>query len=328
MLIKIKSIYGNEFSFKPGMYVELEQEVLLEKPKTEIVYHNELNQWKAVKREIWPALIKKIDDSGRLVVESIIDEAAHDKVPKVTSWLEATSPKIHPCGYWNSLKASKIEDVEFKINPGLSIFFRDGKFFDWAKFLKSAKNIGKSVAPRILFSREQCGDIKSSDLVEEPVENRLSCDYPLNPRFIWSSIKQLTSDDISFVYESTGLIRTSAVALAAERQNDSIESSAGIVLLPAKIDSAFVRYPNVNSLSMVANLNIACLHREYIELLTRGGNNYLSINFPHLIRCDSLNLLDSKSKLNLKYILIVMLTCLDLSNSIVITFFTLFLLYF
>lgn len=144
-----------------------------------------------------------------------------------------------------------------------------------------------------------------------PVENELSCDYPLNPRFIWSSLKQLSSDDISYVYESTGLIRSSA----SVAQNDASDSmSAGVVLLPSKINVAFIVFPNVSFLANLAKLNIACIHREYIELLAGAANNYISVDFPHLIRCESLNLIESKAKLDLKHILIAMFTCLDLSS--------------
>lgn len=297
------------------MHLELE-EAVVEQPKTDVVYHNETvkSLKTTTKRIFWPVVILISNKSGRLLVRPVMDKpTAPNQInaPDFSHWIEPTSPRLHPCGYWNCIR-KKDELAEFKVYSNLVNYYRDG--FDWALYLKNVKPSSRVVVPFDLFSPEQRGDMTESDSIKlPPVEDRLSCDYPANPRFIWSSLKHLSSDDIASVYESNGLIKSSG----GVSSDLNTSSSSGVVLLPEKLDLAFIKYPNVNFVSSMSKLNIACVHREYIDLMTGGGNNYLSISFPHLIKCESLNLVETKSKLNLKNVLMTMFTCLDLSKSIV-----------
>lgn len=330
------------------MHVELENRILREKAKTEVVYSNNetsggSSNLAMYKREIWPATIVTWNNNGRVLVDSLNDRsitqtlAPGTQLPRQRRWLEPNSLLLHPCGYWNSLQTSSPNEniPEFKVYASLTSFMRDN-YFDWHAYFKlSSKTTPKIAAPIEIFSPEQIGTSFEEVIRTDLIASRLSCDYPINPRYVWSILKQLTDDDISFVYEATGLIRnsttsstksgpTTTTSTAEPSLMDSTATmSAGIVLLPSKIDPAFIRYPNVNSLSSMSKLNIACIHREYIELLvgaSAAGNNYLSISFPHLIRCESLSLVDEKSKncqLDIKHALVIMLTCLDLSNATV-----------
>ena len=83
---------------------------------------------------------------------------------------------------------------------------------------------------------------------------------------------------------------------------------------PKIIDNNFIRYPNTNTVFNICNFDVSCIHREEIKILN-GIRNYLSNNFPHLIHGTCFNLLDHNCKLNVIYLVIIMITSLDLSMS-------------
>lgn len=318
------------------MHLEFEKEQKVENTNSEIVYYNHFGDGE-VKKYLVPAVVESVDDSGKLLL-TLLDEDDWQKRDKFM--VDPTSVNLHPCGYWNYLSSSSSSSnsVEFKCSNELKKFLNQAKF-EWKLLLKDKITNNKtmmtnsiySAAPFEIFMNEQKDDMKKATFYPEfePVENYLSCDYPLNPRFVWSTLDQFSPDDISFVYEAIGLIRN-RVNLSSERvsmstsrlsptnENEakeaSLSNSCALVLLPNKIDSLFVRFPSVNFVDFLINLNIACVHREYIELLI-GSNNYLYINYPHLVHSSSFNLIQNKFKLELRHLLNIMFTCLDLSYS-------------
>jgi hypothetical protein len=148
-----------------------------------------------------------------------------------------------------------------------------------------------------------------------PMESNLSCDYPHNPRYIWSSMRQLNLDDITEFYNETKIMSTNE----EQDENSSTDSSksllsSALVLLPKLIDNDFINYPNVNYLNNISNLNVSCIHREEIPLFY-GIKSFISINFPHLLLGKSIDLLNENIKLDPMNLINIMCTCLDLSMS-------------
>ncbi len=145
-----------------------------------------------------------------------------------------------------------------------------------------------------------------------PMESSLTCDYPYNPRYIWSSLRQLNLDDITEFYNESKITQSTS-----EEINDTETSKSqlsALVLLPKLIDINFINYPNVNNLNNISNLNVSCIHREEISLFY-GIKSFISINFPHLLLGKDIDLINDNIKLDQTHLINIMCTCLDLSMS-------------
>jgi hypothetical protein len=321
------------------MYLEYEDVIAAEKSATsEVVYYNEASSVE-LKNFISPAQIESVDASGQILLKLLDDKSSKFLLDPLVS-------NLHPCGYWNYL-CTRQDAVKplMKCNKAASKYSNFYNNFDWKRFMEARQissyqygqlNNGSlaSIAPFELFTSEQRSEMPIEQSFNSPVvpcgENYMTCDCAYNPRYIWSSLRKLNSEDISYVYEASGLINNKVNSVSTAGSSVSVTTlpgggsgegvaqwaSSALVLLPAKIDLRFIQFPNVNFSENLANLNIACVHREYIELFI-GLNNFLPINYPHLIQSKSLNLLDNKLKLDLKYMLNIMFTSLDLSNSLV-----------
>lgn len=149
------------------MHLELEERVLLERPKTEVVYRSELAaNWSAYKRVIWPVVVVKANENGRIEVESLMEKTTTQKPdlnePRITEQIEPTNSRLHPCGYWNMNQNELQADgapMEFHVNSSLTNYFHEGKTFDWQGYLKASKKENRFVAPLILFNEEQRGKV-------------------------------------------------------------------------------------------------------------------------------------------------------------------------
>ena len=138
--------------------------------------------------------------------------------------------------------------------------------------------------------------------------NFLSCDNPFNLRTIWASLTDLNVDDITEIYREIGIISV------REDANEKLSKSA-LVLLPKTIEKEFIKFPNVSCVENLSNLNVSCIHRENIKLLYGGPKNFISKSYPHLIKGDSLDLIDNKIKLDATLLIEIMSTCIDFANS-------------
>lgn len=141
-------------------------------------------------------------------------------------------------------------------------------------------------------------------------QNYLTCDFPYNPRTIWASIIDLNVDDITDIYREIGIITN------RDDLNDKMKpSNSALVLLPKILEKNFIKYPNVSCVESLSHLNISCIHRENIRLLYGGSKNVITKNYPHLIKGDSLDLIENKIKLDSLYLFQILSTCVDLANS-------------
>jgi hypothetical protein len=147
-----------------------------------------------------------------------------------------------------------------------------------------------------------------------PLESNLSCDFPYNPRYIWSSMRKLNLEDITEFYNETKITSTNEELTGKNNETPNSLLTGALVLLPKLIDKNFINYSNVNYLDNLSNLNVSCIHREEISLFY-GIRSFISINFPHLLLGKSIDLLNDNIRLEPMYLINIMCTCLDLSMS-------------
>jgi hypothetical protein len=93
-----------------------------------------------------PAVIQEVNENGELRIK-----LANSNVPSF--WLDATSPHLHPCGYWKYLqKSSELsgnpaierflrifdkgrEIKDFRVPVELHSFLDENKMFDWERYI-------------------------------------------------------------------------------------------------------------------------------------------------------------------------------------------------
>ena len=292
------------------MYLEAESDIELN-TSNEKDYKTRLS---TKDKFISPALVEKVDESGKLLIKFLDEEAGK------SFWIEATSNSLHPCGYWNYVSEkilkpanlSKHKNIRyFAVSKRLQKFY--SSIFDWNEIFNKEESAQFSLPIAFsMFSDNQLDGMSLSyfpKLNEKRPGSHLQCDFPLNPRFVWSTVHKLNENDITSIYRETGIIKFHDDA----KKKVKLASSA-LVLLPKNIDSNFIEYPNVNSVHNLCNLNVTCTHREEIKILV-GEGYFMSINYPHLIQNDCLNLIDKNLRLNMRNLIDIMLTCLDLGNS-------------
>lgn len=280
------------------MHLEAEYKVEIEN-KTEL---------KKTINIITPATIENINEKGYLLIR-LLDS-------KVTYWIEPSSKLIHPCGYWQYLLKESTTPTgsntieEFRIEESLKKY-ETNKLFSWIDYFKINENTFP--APFSLFTNDQRANM--SKLVFPEIQsvksNYLDCSFKFNPRYVWSSLKQLSIDDLTDIYRETGII-----TIRDDPERKSKIYSSGLILLPEEINQKFLLYPNISRAQNVANLNVTCTHREDIKL-NIGTKTFISNSYPHLIKGDSYNLIKTQSQLHFKHLFLIMCTSLDLSNSTV-----------
>ena len=181
---------------------------------------------------------------------------------------------------------------------------------NWEKFFLDNENTFP--AQFNLFSDEQRnGMIKVQFPQTQLKTNTLSCNFKYNPRFAWQALKQLSIDDITEIYKEIGVVN---IREDLEKQQRAVTNS--IVLLPRILDQTFALYPNITNVEQISNLNVICTHRDDIRL-NIGSKNFISNNYPHLLNGKTLDLIQENLRLDLKHIVVILCTSLDLNYSTV-----------
>lgn len=283
------------------MFIELELEL---EQDLQATYND------SIKNYITLATIESIDETGFL----------NCQIPGLneTTSIEPTSNLIHPCGFWNYVHKEMIQKmnikeyndiVDFKVvDPTIKKYLKDS-LFDWTHFFKDYPTY--QAASFDTFTREQREEMSKIYYPEiTQTYNYLSCDFMYNPRYIWSSLDVLSSDDLTNIYKNLGMIKQGD---DADNETQIVGLSA-IVLLPKIINQNFIDVPNIKSVDCMSNLMVSCIHRENIKLFI-GNQSFININYPHLLEGKCLNLMEENIKLSLKYVIVLLCTCLDLRNS-------------
>ena len=295
---------ANDYSFKKGMILEAESKM----------DHEKLNKittdFKKTYNMIAPAFIENISESGKLLIKFIES--------KLSFWTDPLSNLIHPCGYWQFVQKelTKLNDInfysieEFRIEPNLKKYELN-KQFSWLDFFK--QNEHHYPASFSLFTNEQKNGMSKLFFPElqSLKNNYLNCNFKYNPRYVWSSLKQLTIDDLTDIYRETGII-----TIRDDPERKSKIHPSGLVLLPEEINEKFIHYPNIIRIQNVSNLNVSCTHREDIKL-NIGTKTFISNSYPHLLKGNPFDLLKNETQLFFKHLFIIMCTSLDLCNSTV-----------
>ena len=191
----------------------------------------------------------------------------------------------------------------------LKKYYDNTKGFDWKSYLRD--NNQESIATYALFNDEQKDTMAKEYMPEYVMQaNYLTCDFPYNPRAIWAAIVDLNVDDITDIYREIGII-----TMRDDPNDMSKSSNSALVLLPKNLDKTFIKYPNVSCVEQLSHLNISCIHRESIKLLYGGPKNVITKNYPHLIKGDSLDLLENKIRLDMSFLFQILSTCIDLASS-------------
>lgn len=315
------------------MYLEVEYDAEPQssspRPTGYSYIHFENTQPKMLDAFMCPAVIDSIAANGFLNVRYLDGS-------NTIALIEPYSTSIHPCGFWKFIKTSdKYQSdysgiLDFKVSPELEknlTSFHKGKItikiFNWNLFFSTHDELVG--APFLLFDKKQTDGMDISFYPEHtPGENFLSCDYNLNPRFIWTTIKQLNQDAITEIYHELGIISPNRDMFNEETKLESDSSlpnerkipPAALVILPESIENNFMKYPNLNSVNSMTALNVSCTHREEIRILI-GSGQIVSNNYPHLIQTDSFNLIKNNVKLTLNQLLVIMCACFDLGTSTV-----------
>ena len=284
------------------MYLEAESKI---DPSNRI-----LNDFKKPVNNIAPAIIENINDNGLLLVRFL--------ETNLSFWVDSLSNLIHPCGYWQFVQKemSRLNDInfssieEFRIEPNL-MRFESLKFFSWTEFFKV--NESCSPAAFILFTSDQKNGMSKLFFPEiSPLKNNyLTCSFKYNPRYVWSSLKQLSMDDLTEIYREARII-----TVRDDPELKSKVASSGLVLLPESINEKFIRYPCISYAKHVSNLNVTCTHREDIKL-NIDTKTSISNSYPHLLKGDGFDLIQKEAQLHFKHLFLIMCTSLDLSNSTV-----------
>jgi len=183
--------------------------------------------------------------------------------------------------------------------------------FDWKNCLRDFNGFFGTLASFDLFDNFEQKDNMPKDYMPDFIakKNYLSCDNPYNPRSIWASLLDLNVDDITEIYREIGIITM------REEMSDSYAPKSALVLLPKKIKKDFIKQPNVSCIETLSCLNISCTHRENIRLVYGGPKNVISKSYPHLIKGDSLDLVENKIKLEVNQLIEILSTSIDLANS-------------
>jgi hypothetical protein len=276
-----------------------------------------------------PAQIEKVMD-GKLLVKLV--EPPSEIEP---FWVETTSDSIHPCGWWNYVIEKILKPTGLNSHRGVTEFrapknttspntdspdtaSKDKSHFDWAFFFNKKEMQSALPVAFGLFTDRQT-DGMSFGFYPDPAHlNRsqqcenLTCTLIYNPRFIWSNLRKLSDNDITSIYRETGII-----AFRDDAKKQFKLAPSALVLLPKQIDPSFVAYPNVNFIRNLSNLNVTCTHREEIKILVGDAGYFMSINYPHLIHADCLDLVEQHLKLEMNYLIDIFVTCYDLGNSLV-----------
>jgi hypothetical protein len=255
------------------------------------------------------AYIEEINENGSILLR--INETNN-------LWMDSNSSFIHPCGYWNFILASDqnlsshrikqlnlADDMKIYLIPNAS-----HSRFNWEMFFN--RNANASPAPFDIFNKEQLDGMNRQfypSSFETP--NYLSCDFTYNPRFIWNSLKNLSSNDISNIYRKIGIIKKEL------NKEADLKMPSALVLMPKLMESNFFKYPNMISTHLISNLNVSCVHREEIKMIF-DVKVLISNNYPHLLQTESLDLLENKIKLEPIFIFIILCSSFDLSNTQVI----------
>jgi hypothetical protein len=293
----------------PGMYVEAECDI-------ETTANNYKSSQTDKYKFLAPALIEKV--SNKLLIKVLEGNME-------PFWVEPTSNRIHPCGYWNYVNEIKLKPsnakayrniIEFRApknmqNPNAN----ENSNFDWDSFFNRKEMQSALPVSFNLFCEEQTDGMTSAyspKLTEKKSTlGHLNCQLVYNPRFIWTNLRKLSENDVTSIYRETGII-----TFRDDTKKRFKLAPSALVLLPKQIDPNFVIYPNVNYINNLCNLNVTCTHREEIKILV-GDGHFMSINYPHLIQADCLDLIERKLKLNLRYLIDIFLTCYDLGYSLV-----------
>lgn len=295
------------------MLIEIEKEI----DQNELATYDNIS-----KSYITAARVVRTDKQSGIIEYEIFGEMNSESV-------ECTSNRLHPCGFWNfihkeiHLKKDKSDDVDdysdlinFRVfDSSLDKYLVDS-LFRWDLYVEN--NPGCQIALMEIFSHEQKEFMPNSYHPRSKLaEDFLSCDFIYNPRFIWSSIHTLSSQDLTSIFQSLGIVKQTD---DYEDTECSVANLSALVLLPFNMDQNFVHFPNIKSIDYMSNLNVCCIHRENIKLFIEN-QSLININYPHLLQGEGFNLIKENTKLTMKYITILLLTCLDIKNSEVINFY-------
>ncbi|CAF0782367.1 unnamed protein product [Brachionus calyciflorus] len=274
-----------------------------------VIDENELNtNDNIIKSYITLAIVENVDENGQLKY----------KIPGLDDIysIEPCSNLIHPCGFWNyfyteikqKMDMSEYNDrVEFKVFDLVHSKYLQDSIFNWNLYFKT-NNYLESVSFDI-FSQEQKEEMPRFYYAQTTfiVKNYLTCDFTYNPRYIWSSLEDLSSDDMTSIFQNLGMFKQ--VDDLVEEVTE--ETLSAIVLLPKKIDKNFISVPSIKSIDCISNLNASCIHRENIKLFIQN-QSFININYPHLLEGKCLDLIEENVRLSLKDIIILFCTCLDI----------------
>lgn len=276
---------------------------------------------------IAPAYVKQVEEGGRLLISR---EETNDGDPDTAPcWIEPSSKKLHPCGYWNYISSEKnrVKDphvrelrLSSRARTGLIKYatshVESGLTFDWHRFFTD-KQLALPVPFEVFVEEQRNGmsdkwTIRDSRDKKRKMEYHLECDLPFNPRRVWSLVRKMNENDITDIYRQAGII-----AFKGDAATNSEFESTAIVLFPTTVDSKFINYPNVATTMNLCNLNVSCTHRDEVKIMV-GDGYFICINYPHLIKEDSFNLVDKSVKLELRHLLNILVTSYDLGSSLVI----------
>ena len=287
------------------MYLEAESRIDLSRRMS--------NDFKKPSTYIAPAVVEDINENGFLLIKFL--------EKKLHFWVSPLSTLIHPCGYWQYVQKemTRLNNVdfnsidEFRIEPNL-MRYESLKCFSWQDFFKA--NESCSPAAYSLFTSEQKNGMSKLFFPEVASlkNNFLNCSFKYNPRYVWSTLRQLSIDDLTDIYRETRII-----TVRDDPELKSKMASSGLVLLPDDIGESFIQYPCISYVKHVANLNVTCTHREDIKL-NIDTKASISNSYPHLLKGHGFNLIQKEARLHFKHLFLIMCTSLDLSNSTVLLF--------
>jgi hypothetical protein len=252
------------------------------------------------------ALIEETNENGSILLRLNENDSL---------WTDSNSSFIHPCGFWNfilandhNLSSHRIKQLNLSDDMKMYLIANSPySKFNWESFFKRNTNV--CPAPFEIFNQDQ---LDGMDKQHHPsnfrIPNFLSCDFSYNPRFIWNSLKNLNSNDISNIYRRIGIIKKEL-----SKETD-LKMPSALVLMPKLMESSFFKYPNMISTHMISNLNVSCVHREEIKMIF-DVKVLISNNYPHLLQAESLDLLDKRIKLEPIFMFIILCSSFDLSNS-------------
>lgn len=289
------------------MLIEIEKEI----DQNELAVNDNIS-----KSYITAAIVDSVDEDSGIVKYKILGDNNSESV-------ECTSNRLHPCGFWNFIhqevqlkkdKSDQVDDyndlIDFRVfDSSLDKYLVDS-VFKWDLFVK--KNSGCQIAPIEIFSHEQKEYMPNKYHARSKLdEGFLTCDFTYNPRFVWNSLHTLSSEDLTSIFQNLGIVKQTD---EYEENECSVANLSALVLLPLNIDQNFVHTPYIKSIDYMSNLNVSCIHRENVKLFI-DNQSFININYPHLLQGEGFNLIKENTKLTLKYITILLCTCLDLKMS-------------